>query len=179
MDIGKLIKQSWDLTWKRPEAFLVGGIITMVIGGVTLGILLAPLAVGLQMMYVRAGRGERVSSGDVFRYLNKTLPLLFGAIALLVLVGIGFILLVIPGLIALAWWMHALPLMADREMGLGEAMRVSREACAEQGLLITVVFILVIGFIGALGGAAWGLGAVVTVPLSTGAMAAAYTARKF
>lgn len=179
MDIGKLVKRGWDLTWKRPEAFLIAGIITMLLGAASLGILLAPLAAGLQMMYVRAARGERVASGDVFRYLNKTIPLLLAAVVLVVAVSIGLVLLVVPGLILLAWWMHVLPLMADRDLGLGEAMRASRTACASQGLLLSVVFMLVVGFIGAVGGAAWGLGAIVTLPLSSGALAAAYADAKF
>ncbi len=179
MDIGKFVASGWDLTWKRAGVFLVAGIVASLLSLVSVGILLAPLFVGLQMMYVRAGRGENVKTGDVFRYLNKTLPLLLGTIVLAVLISLGLILLVIPGLILMAWWMHALPLIADKGLGLGEAMSRSKDACGKQGLLMSIVFLVVIGFISAVGGMAWGIGAIVTTPLTTGALAAAYAARKF
>ena len=68
-----------------------------------------------------------------------------------VLIGIGYALLVIPGLILVTLWIYALPLVVDRRIGVGEAMSESRRLAAAPGYFTTfltwLVGALVVGII--------------------------------
>ncbi|MCX6363117.1 MAG: hypothetical protein NTW58_02885 [Actinobacteria bacterium] len=68
-----------------------------------------------------------------------------------VLIGIGYALLVIPGLILVTLWIYALPLVVDRRLSVGEAMSESRRLAAAPGYFITfltwLVGSLVVGII--------------------------------
>jgi uncharacterized membrane protein len=68
-----------------------------------------------------------------------------------VLVGIGYALLVVPGLILVTLWIYALPLVVDRGIGVGEAMSESRRLAAAPGYFTTfltwLVGALVVGII--------------------------------
>lgn len=68
-----------------------------------------------------------------------------------VLIGIGYALLVIPGLILVTLWIYALPLVVDRRISVGEAMSQSRRLAAAPGYFTTfltwLVGALVVGII--------------------------------
>jgi len=68
-----------------------------------------------------------------------------------VLIGIGYALFVIPGLILTTMWIYALPLVVDRRIGVGEAMSEGRTLAAAPGYFITfltwLVGALVVGII--------------------------------
>ena len=68
-----------------------------------------------------------------------------------VLIGIGYALLVIPGLILVTLWIYALPLVVDRRISVGEAMSESRRLAAAPGYFTTfltwLVGALVVGII--------------------------------
>jgi uncharacterized membrane protein len=68
-----------------------------------------------------------------------------------VLIGIGYALLVIPGLILVTLWVYALPLVADRRIGVGEALSEGRRLAAAPGYFTTfltwLVGALVVGII--------------------------------
>jgi len=68
-----------------------------------------------------------------------------------VLIGIGYALLVVPGLILVTLWIYALPLVVDRRISVGEAMSESRRLAAAPGYFATfltwLVGALVVGII--------------------------------
>jgi uncharacterized membrane protein len=68
-----------------------------------------------------------------------------------VLIGIGYALLVVPGLILVTLWIYALPLVVDRRISVGEAMSESRRLAAAPGYFTTfltwLVGALVVGII--------------------------------
>lgn len=123
---------------------ILGGLLVQLLVVCTLGILAGPLlgAYLLSMiLYFRDSR-EPVFN-DYFAGLSR-FGALFPYLFLLLLVMLGFLLLVIPGVIFAVWWLYALPLMADKGMGLGEAMRVSRAKVVEKGFFMHLVFVFMI-----------------------------------
>jgi hypothetical protein len=68
-----------------------------------------------------------------------------------VIVAIGYALLIIPGLIVTTLWLYALPLIVDRQLGVGKAMGESQGMAAAPGYFTTFItwFVgaLVIGII--------------------------------
>jgi hypothetical protein len=59
------------------------------------------------------------------------------AVILGVIIGIGYMILIIPGLILTTIWLYALPLIGDRRIGVGEAMSESKDMAARPGYFTT------------------------------------------
>jgi uncharacterized membrane protein len=64
-----------------------------------------------------------------------------------IIVGIGYLLFVIPGLILTTIWLYALPLVGDRRLGVSEAMAESRAMAARPGYMTTFATWLVGGIV--------------------------------
>jgi hypothetical protein len=72
-------------------------------------------------------RGQALSAGDVFRELGRRLVTLIGvSIATGMLIVIGFVLLIIPGIIFLSWTMVAVPAAAIEGLKTSPAIERSR-----------------------------------------------------
>lgn len=123
---------------------IIGGLLVQLLVACTFGILAGPLlgAYLLAMILYFRDRREPVFN-DCFAGLPR-FGALFPYFFLLLLVMLGLILLVIPGVIFIVWWLYALPLMADKGMGLGEAMRLSRAKVLEKGFFMHLVFVFMI-----------------------------------
>ena len=178
MDVGGYLGRSLNLTMKYPVPIIVGALVAGAVGAATLGILAAPAYAGVAMLYVAAAAGREPEVGRVFAYLNRTGRLFGAAFVMAVLTGIGFCLLIVPGLLMLAWWSYVPLLIADRGLGIGEAMRRSREMVRADGVGAHLVFLLVLAVIGSLGGALAGIGLLLSMPVAGGALALAYADRR-
>lgn len=174
MDIGKYITDSWNIYIKNFFSILISLIIVGILSVCTIGILAVPLSMGFMMMFVKVKRGQEIQVNDVFAYINKFLPLLLGAIVLYIIIIIGFILIIIPGLIFAAWWMYTFLYMVDKNMGFGDAMKASKQLVSSKGILMHILFLIVCGFIGGIGSAIFGIGQLLTLPIGLGALALAY-----
>ena len=65
------------------------------------------------------------------------------AVILGVIVGVGYMILIVPGLILTTIWLYALPLIGDRRIGVGEAMSESKDMAARPGYFTTFITWLV------------------------------------
>lgn len=174
MDIGKYITEAWNIAIKNIVTILISLIVTGIVGLITIGILAVPMGMGFMMLFVKAKRGQQISVNETFAYVGKFLPLLLGAIVLYIIMFVGFILIIIPGLIFAAWWMYTFFFMVDKNMGLGDAMKASKKIVSSKGTMIHILFLIVCGVIGGIGGALFGVGQLLTLPLGMGAIALAY-----
>jgi uncharacterized membrane protein len=86
------------------------------------------------------------------------------------MVGIGLVLCLIPGLFVLAFFGMAPYFFIDRGMSIGDAFSASREA-ASRGFAVPVLLSVIVG---ALGFIACGIGALVTAPAAYIAVAFLY-----
>lgn len=62
MNLGKPFVDSWNIYVKHLGTILIGFIIVIILSIVTLGILYIPLLIGLQMLFVKAKRGEQIQA---------------------------------------------------------------------------------------------------------------------
>lgn len=174
MDIGKYLTQSWNLTIKNWAAFVVAAIVLQVLSCITLGILALPLSAGIYLMYLKAAQGKAVKYNEMFACMNRWLGMLGAGILALILISLGLVLVVIPGLIVMTWLMFTLPLMADKNMGAIEAMKASMVMVNKAGILKAFLMLLVTCvIIGAGSSVAW-IGSFFTMPLGMGMLAMAY-----
>tara|TARA_R110002072_G_scaffold935_2_gene7579 strand:- start:7971 stop:8675 length:705 start_codon:yes stop_codon:yes gene_type:complete len=87
-----------------------------------------PLVVGLMMIAIKHSVGIPTTASMVFDYYPNTVPIFLTYLLMVVLIIIGFILLVVPGLYLLFAYMLALPLLVDKQLGIWEALETSRKA---------------------------------------------------
>ncbi len=69
---------------------------------------------------------------------------LFPYFFLLLIKAIGFILLVIPGVLFATWWIYVLPLMVDRKMSFSDAMRLSMNKVNKTSFIMHFVFLVLV-----------------------------------
>jgi hypothetical protein len=177
MDVGRILKDSWVIFARDWVALVVASLITLVLGGLTLGILYVPLLAGIDLMILRRVReGRPAQVGDVFGCFDRLgayivaylLFLAFGLVAaavvlppfLLLVVGhsgaraLGFVLFGLALFAAAAVgaylatvWVYWTLLMVDRRRSVIEALKESRAIVTRSGFWMTLLVIVVVGVI--------------------------------
>ena len=177
MDVGRILKDSWTIFVRDWVALVVASLITLVLGGLTLGILYVPLLAGIYLMILRRVReGRPAQVGDVFGCFDRLgayvvaylLFLAFGLAAaavvlppfLLLVVGhsgaraLGFVLFGLALFAAAAVgaylatvWVYWTLLMVDRRRSVIEALKESRAIVTRSGFWMTLLVIFVVGVI--------------------------------
>ena len=178
MNIAKYFVDAWNVLIKNLGTIIISLIIVIILSVVTLGILYLPLMIGLQMMFVKAVRGQPISSNEVLDPIKRYFSLAFGAMGIGILVIFGFLLLVVPGLAWSSWWMYALLFIYDKNLHIEDGMRASKEVVRKNGVWWHLLFLVVVWvvdnifvwFLGPLGF----LFKLITTPLTKGAIACAY-----
>ncbi len=174
MDITKAFTDAANIYVKNFFNILLATLVVMLLGVITLGILYMPLLIGLQMMFVKAKRGEAIGLNDVFTPMKRFFALFFGTVWIGILVAIGFILLIVPGLIWASWWMYALLYIYDKNLGIGAGMRASKEVVRKNNLWMHLLLLILAAIVSNLGSYVFWVGILLTMPLGWGAVACAY-----
>lgn len=125
----------------------------------------ALLSAGIVLIGVRQAQGQRVSWKLVFAGFSKALSITIAIILQSILVGIGFLVLVLPGIYLSVGYVLALPLILDKGMGPWEALEASRRAIHGRwwsvfGLYLLWMLITLLAIIPA------GLGLIWVIPMS-------------
>lgn len=171
LDIGLVFKQGWRLFVKDLGPLIIGALIVAALSIVTLGILAGPLTAGLYSMVVKRVRdGQRPEVGDVFGQMGRFWAFFAAALVLGILIGLASI-TVIGGILLATIWLYVFPLMVDREMGLGEAMRTSYEMVRQAGFWEHLALVIVFAVIASLANGAL---AILAMPFLVAAVAAGY-----
>lgn len=140
-------------------------------------IVLIPLTVFLMGGAYRAAfkqlRGGRVEFRDLFSARDCYWRLLGATIIHSVLVAIGAMVCIIPAFIVGGLLFFALPLIVERDLGVFEAMRASRDV-TQTNLLMFTLFAFVVQLIASAGGYACYVGLLATWPLMFTITAVAY-----
>jgi hypothetical protein len=168
--IGEVMSEAWQLIkgmkWTFWSAALVIGIIWVVlnqmvtlavgmvltgtaktvvqqiVGGI-IGIVMAPLSVGIQMMCVRRALGLPIEFGTAFSYLHRGAAIIVASLLVILLGYLGLALLIIPGVYLFIAYSLTAQLIADQGLGVWQAMETSRKAITRRwwgvaGLLLVV-----------------------------------------
>ena len=103
-------------------------------------------------------------------YLQILLLMVLGGLA----IGIGLLLLIVPGLVLMVWWMYALFFLVDRKIGFTQAMGASKHLVTRSGFWNHLVILLITAVLNSLGGGLCGLGTLITAPFGLLLMTNAY-----
>ncbi|AZZ90305.1 hypothetical protein EUZ85_06060 [Hahella sp. KA22] len=124
-----------------------------------------PLGMGLFMLGLKRSVDAPLNVGEVFNYFNKALPLLLTVIVMYILIFIGFILLVIPGIYLAVSYYLALPLVVEKDLSIWQALEASRKAITKRWFAVLGLFLL-LGLINFVAMIPLGIGLIWTIPMS-------------
>lgn len=144
MNFQAYLEDTYRIIKEEPVVLILGGLLVQLLTAFSLGLLAGPLVGGytlLIILYLRENR--KPVFNDIFSGLQQFAKL-FPYFIVLLLIFIGFMLLVLPGLLLATWWLYVLPLMVDRDMTFTDAMRLSMKRVNETGFLMHLVFLLLI-----------------------------------
>ncbi|BCW98418.1 MAG: hypothetical protein KatS3mg024_1245 [Armatimonadota bacterium] len=139
-------------------------IIVQIISSLITTVAWVVVTAGIYRMALRRMRGEQVSAGDLFNIGDVFPQVLVAGLLASVIVTIGYLLCIIPGIIAGGLLMFTVPLIVDRQMDGVEAISTSFRILSAD-LLNAVLFYAVLSFIVFIGLLACGVGILVTFPL--------------
>ena len=176
MDIGRILRNGWELFIRDIGPLIIGGLIAMILSVLSLFILAGPLFGGLYLMIVRRVReGRPAEFGDVFACFDRfgTLFLAFWGAGLLILLGLA--LLIVPGVYLIVIWVYLLPLIVDKRIGVSEAMSRSKEMVMKGGFWMHFAALLVVCILtGVASSVTGGVGNLLTVPFTIAFVVAMY-----
>lgn len=194
--IGDIAGKSWQLVpgfkgvfWLAMMAYIgaamllgvISGAINAAVGNAAVavalelgsGMLLTPLMAGLVMLCVRRTAGAETSFSMIGNYYHKMLPLFALNILVVIIVALGMVALILPGIYLAVAYALAVPLMIDKKMGIWEAMETSRKAITQCwfryfGLLLLSLAVMLAGAL------ALGIGLIWAMPMTTLMYASVY-----
>ena len=178
MDFKSHLEKAWRLTIGNLLALILMTLVMFVVSFVTLGIL-APVTMAGYMqailLLLRDGREPKVQ--DLFSEMRLFFPLLGFSILVFLATVIGFVILVLPGVVvALAvciFCLYMIPLMTDKRLGLIEAIKESCSMSVRGNFLEHIVVVVIFFGISAIGQSVF-IGWLFTQPLATLFLLSAY-----
>ncbi len=121
--------------------------------------------IGYLDMLIKIARGQPAAVGDLFKIPGRLGPMIGVILLFGLMVSIGSMLCVIPGLILLVMFWPAQLLVLEGKADVIESFTVARSITANNTLTIILVW-LVGGVIANLGALACGVGVFVSIPLA-------------
>ncbi len=104
-------------------AALIGSLVQMLAVICTM-----PLVFGVMIMGMRHAVGKPVTAGSIFGHFGSIPSLLLAYILQMIMITIGLLLLVLPGIYLMFAYMFAMPLIVEKKMGAWHALETSRKA---------------------------------------------------
>jgi tetratricopeptide (TPR) repeat protein len=179
------LKTGWRLFKQYPGGFIGFTALALVIEtglgclpkvGWMVSFIHYPLLFGFVAVSARLIKGQGVLFRDFFEGFHFLVTLLLLGMVTQVLVVLGLLLLVVPGVYLMVGLMLAPWFVLDRRVGFWEALNLSRRAVQPHWFELFGLLLLII-LINLLGALALGLGLLVTIPVSWCAITAAYATR--
>lgn len=145
------------------QALFGDGLFASLIGLASLFVTM-PISAGCLMLGVRHCAGEEVKPADVLNYFDRAVMLVGLNLLMGLLILIGFVLLVLPGIYLSVSYSLAIPLMLRHNLGIWQALEVSRRTITKQWLsfflvLLALMVIILVSMI------PFGIGLIWTLPL--------------
>jgi hypothetical protein len=180
---GKYLRDGWELFKLYPGGFVAFALLFFIIQGILsylpriVGLIslavTAPLGAGFYVVSAKLMQRRTPEFQDFFTGFQFFLPLLLLSVVSAVLIVLGFILLILPGIFLMVCYLFASMIVVDQRLDFWPAMELSRRTVQTQwfGFFVFVLLLILIN----LGGAALlGIGLLLSLPVSACAVAAAY-----
>lgn len=149
--VGDSFNHGWKTLWKYfIELFLIGlvlflisipinaisflvrdghpgfGLVIFILFVIAYGVLvLGPIQYGMYYAYLKAARGERVQIGDMFAFKDNYVNVVLAAVLTNIIIGIGMVMLIIPGIIFACKLAFVPYLVVDKKLDAMTALQTS------------------------------------------------------
>lgn len=153
MDFKYHFETAWQTTLKFIGPAILLTLVQFAVMILSIGILAPVTTAGYMQSLLRALReGRPPEIRDLFSEMSLFLPLFVYFLLVTIVSGIGFMLLVLPGFVVVAFIVFAtlymIPLMTDRRLGIMDALKQSwemavREPVTDQ-VIIAVIYMLIV-----------------------------------
>jgi hypothetical protein len=170
---GAWIRIGWNVVKEDLGNYILITTMALLLAMVGSFIVAGPLIAGLFISVRHRMLGGRTDLGDLFAGFNLFIDAFLIFILLSILTLIGLVLLVLPALVVITLYMFAFTFLVDRKLGVWEAMEASRKLVL-QDLLGWILFVILLILLNLLGLMLAGIGVLITIPVTAGAIAAAY-----
>ena len=181
---GGYLKAGWHLFKQYPGGFIGFTALTLLIQfglgslpkvGWLVIFIQYPLMFGFAAVGARLKQGQSTNFSDFFEGFRNFLTLLLLGLVTQILIILGLVLLIVPGVYLMVGYILAPWFVLDRKVDFWEAMELSRRTVQHHwfhffGLVLLIILINLLGTL------AVGLGLLVTIPVSWCAITAAYAA---
>ena len=152
-----------------PYSFGVGDLISQVLTT----FLLSPLYAGIFMILIKHSIGSPIQVGELFNHYDKIVPIFIVMFLTQILVMIGLVLFIIPGIYLMVCFSFALPLVIEKNMSPIEALKTSRKVVHHKwfsfaGFFLLGLVVILAGVLALLVGLVW------AIPLASLAWALVY-----
>lgn len=170
---GRWIGIGWDTVKADLGNYILITVMALLLATVGNFIVAGPLIAGLFISVRRRMLEGRTDLGDLFAGFNFFIDafLIFILISIFALIGLVF--LVLPALVVIAVYLLPFAFLVDRKLSFWAAMEASRKLVV-QDLLGWILFVILLILLNLLGLMLAGIGLLVTIPVTAGAIAAAY-----
>lgn len=145
-----------------PSPAVVGGFVT---AQILIMLISLPLSAGIFMLGLKLASGIPVSAMEVVRYYHKALPIFFTLFLMYLMILIGFILLIIPGIYLMIAYYMAIPLVVEKGLSPWQALEASRKALSKHwfrflGFGMAILLIMILSIL------PLGIGFIWTMPMA-------------
>ena len=129
------------------SASIIASLVQLIAIAVTM-----PMMVGITIMGIRHSQRKSVSAGSVLNYFHRAPGAILWYFLYMLLITVGFLLLILPGIYLSFAYMFSLPLMIEKNMGAWQALEVSRKAVSRiwfraAGFLLLIMLVVTLGMI--------------------------------
>jgi uncharacterized membrane protein len=183
LPLGEYFKTGWGLFKQYPGGFvgfcllnlLIQGLLNSLsyVGAVASIAITSPLFMGNFIVSAKLLQGQAPEFRDFFAGFQYFLPLLLLSLIAGFFIGIGTLLLIIPGVYLAVAYIFAAYLVVDRRLDFWPAMELSRHTVHPRWFGF-FAFMLLLVLLNLAGAVLLGVGLLVTIPLSFCAVTVAY-----
>lgn len=123
---------------------------------------MTPLNTGLVILGIQRAGDVEISAFSIFEHYDKTVPLFLTVLLMSLLISVGIMLLVLPGIYLAIAYVFALPLVVDKGLSPWQALEASRKAVTHSwfkifGIMILLLFFVWVSMLPLLLGLIWSL----------------------
>ena len=167
MSLENLLQVGFNLFRKSPGIFIIYSIVALVaLSNPISGLLLAgPITTGYYIVIHRISHNRHVEIEDFFKSFDRFVPLLILNLLIAVVVFLGLLLLIIPGIYFAISYLFAYFFVWFYDVEPTEAIRLSRKMVSGNFPQVLLLCLVLTG-INLLGAMAFGIGLLVSVPFS-------------
>jgi hypothetical protein len=168
---GHWMGAGWELVKADFGNYLLISLLFCLLNGVPF--IQGALIAGLHIYTMKKIVKRPADIGDLFKGFEFFIPTLLATILIGVFTFVGFLLLIIPGLVVAAMYKFTYLFIVDKRMGFWQAMQASH-AVVRQDYFGFVMFLILAFLVNVLGFLCLVVGLLVTVPMTIAAITVAY-----